>query len=135
MAFLQLDMPLRGFDLAQEGGTRYVLVNAEWRFPIFYALAGGPLPISIGGIMGALFLDAGTAWSGSETIALRPPTTVYDITGAKYRIYSPGTIMLSTGLGFRTVLLGYPFKVDVAWRYDGQSWSEPTWLFSLGLDF
>ncbi|KXB98357.1 MAG: hypothetical protein AA908_02895 [Chlorobi bacterium NICIL-2] len=135
LAFLQLDMPLRGFDLAQEGGTRYVLVNAEWRFPIFYALAGGPLPISVGGIMGALFLDAGTAWSGSETIALRPPTTVYDITGAEYRIYSPGTIMLSTGVGFRTVLLGYPFKVDVAWRYDGQSWSPPTWLFSLGLDF
>ncbi|GIV56337.1 MAG: hypothetical protein KatS3mg040_1105 [Candidatus Kapaibacterium sp.] len=135
LAFLQLDMPLRGFDLAQESGTRYVLVNAEWRFPIFYALAGGPLPISIGGIMGALFLDAGTAWSGTETIALRPPETVYDIYGAAYRIYSPGTIMLSTGVGFRTVLLGYPFKVDVAWRYDGQSWSTPVWLFSLGLDF
>ncbi len=135
LAFLQMDMPLRGFDLAQEGGTRYMLVNAEWRFPIFYALAGGPLPISVGGILGALFLDVGTAWSGSETIALRPPNVVYDVQGNAYRIYAPGTIMMSTGIGFRAVLLGYPFKIDVAWRYDGQSWSMPWWLFSLGLDF
>ncbi|MCX8051580.1 MAG: BamA/TamA family outer membrane protein [Chlorobi bacterium] len=134
LAFLQLEMPLRGFDLAQEGGTRYFLLNAEWRFPIFYALAGGPLPISVGGIMGALFLDVGTAWNGTETLALRQPETVYDTAGNTYNVYSPGTILMGTGIGLRTVLLGYPFKIDIAWRYDGQNWSPPWWLFSLGLD-
>ncbi|MCX7936273.1 MAG: peptidase MA family metallohydrolase [Chlorobi bacterium] len=134
LAFLRLEMPLRGFDMAQEGGTRYILFNAEWRFPIFYALAGGPLPVSVGGIMGVLFLDIGTAWSGSERIAFRPATTVYDIAGNAYNIYSPGTLLMGTGVGFRTVLLGYPFKIDVAWRYDGQQWSSPWWLFSLGFD-
>lgn len=134
LAFLQLEMPLRGFDLGQVEGTRYFLVNAEWRFPIFYALAGGPLPITVGGILGVLFLDIGTAWSGAETVAFRPPQTVYDLAGNSYNIYQPGTLLMSTGIGFRTVLLGYPFKIDIAWRYDGQQWSSPWWLFSLGLD-
>lgn len=133
LAFLQIAMPLRGFALGQEAGTRYLLLNAEWRFPIFYALAGGPVPISVGGLLGCLFLDVGTAWNGSETIALRPPDLI-DYGGDTYTIYRPGTIMMSTGIGLRTVLVGYPFKIDIAWRYDGQSWSAPWWLFSIGLD-
>jgi outer membrane protein assembly factor BamA len=84
--------------------------------------------------MGALFLDVGTAWNGTETLALRQPETVYDTAGNTYNVYSPGTILMGTGIGLRTVLLGYPFKIDIAWRYDGQNWSPPWWLFSLGLD-
>ncbi|MCX7930716.1 MAG: BamA/TamA family outer membrane protein [Chlorobi bacterium] len=133
LAFLQLAMPLRGFALGQESGTRYLLLNAEWRFPIFYALAGGPVPISIGGLLGCLFFDIGTAWSGNEVIALRPPQTIYS-GGETYTVYPSGTIMMSCGIGLRTVLAGFPLKIDIAWRYDGQNWSVPWWLFSIGLD-
>jgi len=133
LAFLQIAMPLRGFALGQEAGTRYVLLNAEWRFPIFYALAGGPVPISVGGLLGSLFLDIGTAWNGTETIALRPPERI-EYLDATYTIYPRGTIMMGTGIGLRTVLAGYPLKIDIAWRYDGQTWSPPWWLFSIGLD-
>jgi DNA-binding beta-propeller fold protein YncE len=134
LAFLQIAMPLRGFALGQQTGTRYVLLNAEWRFPIFYALAGGPIPLSIGGLLGSLFLDIGAAWNETETIALRPPQYIVDAYGDTHSIYTPGTIMMGTGIGLRTVLAGFPLKIDIAWRYDGQYWSPPWWLFSIGLD-
>ena len=43
--------------------------------------------------------------------------------------------MLSTGTGVRLLLFGFPFKLDVAWRYTGAGFSKPIYLFSLGYDF
>jgi hypothetical protein len=44
-------------------------------------------------------------------------------------------MLMSSGLGIRAYLLGMPIKVDIAWRNEIERWSEPYYLFSIGLDF
>ncbi|MBX7156036.1 MAG: peptidase MA family metallohydrolase [Candidatus Kapaibacterium sp.] len=139
-AFMNLPMPVRGFEISQSIGSKYFLTNLEFRFPLFQALVAGPLPIMLDGVMGSFFLDLGTSWSSSDlgVIGFRSPQyiTLVDNVGntSQRRRYTEGTILMSTGIGMRTVFLGYPVRVDVAWRKDGDTWSEPNWLFSLGLD-
>lgn len=137
-AFLQMPMPLRGFEIAQLRGSKNFITNIEFRFPMLQALVAGPIPIFFDGVLGSIFLDMGTAWNGSlSTIAFRPPIdTLQQVLSDFYarRVYTEGTILMSTGIGLRTLLFGLPLKVDVAWRRDGSSWSEPNWLFSLGAD-
>ncbi|MFM2132909.1 MAG: hypothetical protein RL156_190 [Bacteroidota bacterium] len=131
-AFLQIQTPLRGFELAQVAGKNYALANAEFRFPFFSGFVAVPVPFVL---LGAVFLDVGTAWNDDMSrIGLRAPLPVFDWFTGNRRYYDPGSILLSTGIGVRTVLLGYPFKVDVAWRRDGDVWSEPQYVISLGLD-
>ena len=56
---------LRGYDYAQEMGTRIAYANAEFRFPLVDEVA---FPIgSIGNIRGRLFLDLGGAWLDGQT--------------------------------------------------------------------
>ena len=131
-AFLQIQTPLRGFELAQVAGKNYALANAEFRFPFFSGFVAVPVPFVL---LGAVFLDVGTAWNDDlSRIGLRAPVPVFDWFTGNRRYYDPGSVLLSTGFGVRTVLLGYPFKVDVAWRRDGSVWSQPQYIVSLGLD-
>lgn len=131
-AFLQIQTPMRGFEIAQIAGRNYALANAEFRFPFFSGFVAVPVPFVL---LGAVFMDVGTAWnSDMRTIGLRPPMYVDDPYTGTRRYYDPGSVLLSTGFGVRTVLLGYPFKCDVAWRRDGSVWSEPQYVISLGLD-
>jgi len=59
---------LRGYPRRSLVGTRAVLLNQEWRFPLLYGAALG-LPIGTIGlppVTGAFFLDAGQAWEEGE---------------------------------------------------------------------
>lgn len=131
-AFLQIQTPLRGFELAQLAGRNFALANAEFRFPFFSGFVAVPVPFVL---LGAVFMDVGTAWNDDlRSIGMRTPALIDDPYTGVRRFYDPGSVLLSTGVGIRTVLLGYPFKCDVAWRRDGDSWSEPQYVISLGLD-
>jgi Tol biopolymer transport system component len=44
-------------------------------------------------------------------------------------------VLIGMGYGLRTVLLGLPFRFDVGWPYDGESFGDPVYYFTLGLDF
>ncbi len=124
-AFSQYGLPLRGFDVGERFGNKHFLFNAEMRFPLFQALVAGPIPILLQGVQGSLFTDIGAAWNNNFTAT----TTDYlGNTVAK-------DLLMSAGLGIRTFVLGLPLRVDVAWRNEFYSWSEPRWLFSLGGDF
>ncbi len=130
-AFLQLETPLRGFELGQVAGQKYFLANAEFRFPFFSGFVAVPLPFVL---LGAVFVDVGTAWNSSlSQIALRRPIDTLDSWGPRL-YYQPASLLVSTGLGLRSVLMGYPLKVDIAWRRDGDRWSEPNYVVSLGFD-
>lgn len=126
-AFLNFKYPLRGFSIAQIGGNKYFLANAEFRFPLLTALVAGPLPILIQGVMGSVFLDVGAAWDDvfSPTRIVDPFkfTKEYD------------DLLMSTGFGIRSYFLGLPVKVDIAWTRSYSNWSIPQYLFSLGYDF
>ncbi len=131
-AFLNLETPLRGFDIGQLAGRNFVMANAEFRFPFFSGFVAVPLPFVL---LGSVFADLGTAWNGSvRDIALRSPQDTVDAFGV-HRYYSPGSLLLSAGVGLRSFLAGYPLKVDIAWRREGNQWSDPSYIVSIGYDF
>jgi len=63
-------LSMRGYPFGYFNGTRLVMGNLEWRFPVLDYLALG-LPagtIAFTHIEGALFFDAGTAWDSGEEV-------------------------------------------------------------------
>ncbi|MDG5766539.1 peptidase MA family metallohydrolase [Balneolales bacterium ANBcel1] len=110
-------LPMRGHYFNSAIGNRFTLFNAEFRFPLIAAMLPGPIPIlPLYNIQGAAFIDAGAVWDGSTRDGL--------LGGA--------------GFGLRTVLLGLPFRYDIAWPYDledGEGFGRRVHYFSIGLDF
>lgn len=118
-------MPLRGWAWFQHNGTKFAMANLEYRFPILMAFNAGGLPLFIQGIQGNVFYDVGATWNNSLKISY----TAED--GTRY----PGDLYMSAGWGIRAILLGLPFRFDMAWRNEYSGWSSPYYLFSLGLDW
>jgi hypothetical protein len=59
----------RGLDYGDLVGTRVLLGNLEFRFPLIEQLRlGWPLAINLGGINGVLFTDAATAWEDGQKV-------------------------------------------------------------------
>ena len=127
-ALAEFVMPLRGAVVNEISGTKFFLTNFELRFPLFRALIAGPVPILFQHILGSFFFDMGGAWSGKLTDF---KSTTIDANGSVI----PNNLLMSTGVGIRTILLGMPVKLDIAWLNLYHSWSKPTYMFSLGYDF
>ena len=124
--FSQLTTPLRGFGYYEQVGTRFFLINAEFRFPLVdYLIMRFPLPLWITNIRGAAFTDIGSAWNdhfrGSELSSQ-----------GKRRLKD---IAMSFGWGFRVNLGIFLLRMDAAWRSDLLKTSKPDYLFSIGTDF
>ncbi len=110
-------LPMRGHYLNAAIGDRFGLFNAEFRFPLFAAILPGPIPIlPLYNIQGSAFADVGAVWEGASRQA----------------------ILSGAGFGLRTILLGLPFRYDIAWPYDlenGDGFGRRVHYFSIGLDF
>jgi Tol biopolymer transport system component len=126
-AFLSPALPLRGFNYNKKNGTRYFLANYELRYPFIQYLVTGGLPIALGNITGATFLDIGSSWSNENTWK----GFGTNATGQTV----PQDLLIGTGMGVRMFFLGLPLKIDVAWSYNGDGFSTPKYYFSLGGDF
>jgi len=124
LIFTDFIMPIRGVEINRSAGSQYFLANAEFRFPLIYAMVAGPLPILFQAIMGNVFVDIGGAWSGKLT----------DFKATTDNVEKPNLLMTS-GFGIRSYILGLPFKFDVAWQNLFSKWTEPRYLYSLGYDF
>ena len=125
-------MPLRGWPVLEHTGNKFFVFNAEYRFPIFMALATGGLPLIIQGVMGNIFYDAGAAWTKDFKIS----KLVLEKNGEEEKLVrKPADLYMSSGWGLRAIVFGLPFKFDMAWRNEYSGWSSPYYLFSLGLDF
>jgi len=126
-AFLTAALPLRGYDYAQEIGTKYGLVNMELRFPLIRYLVPGPLPVLFSNIMGAAFVDAGAAWNQNRELKLFHRDPVYG--------FESQDLLTGTGVGARIFFLYFLVRFDVAWAYNFNSFSQPKYYISLGTDF
>ncbi|MEX0681353.1 MAG: peptidase MA family metallohydrolase [Balneolales bacterium] len=115
-------LPMRGHFFNAAIGDRFGLFNAEFRFPLIAAMLPGPIPIiPLYNIEGTVFADIGTAWQGGSDISS----------------ISEGALA-GTGFGLRTILLGLPFRYDIAWPYDmhgNEGFGRRVHYFSIGLDF
>jgi len=126
-AFLTAALPMRGYNYAEQIGTKYALFNTEFRFPFIRYLLTGALPIMFRNILGAAFFDAGSAWSNSHGLQL--------FTKDENNNTISKDLLMGTGLGTRFYFLYFLLRIDCAWAYNGQNFSTPIWYFSLGGDF
>lgn len=126
--FLTPVFPMRGYNYAQQLGSKYGLVNLELRFPLIKFLVTGPLPILFQNIQGNLFVDVGSAWTDNKSYKgiKRDPKTG-DLIAQD--------LLMGTGLGTRIYFMYFLIKFDVAWSYDIKGFSMPKYYFSLGTDF
>ncbi|MBU1099920.1 MAG: biopolymer transporter Tol [Bacteroidetes bacterium] len=125
-AFLSPALPLRGYDYAEQIGTKYSLVNLELRMPLIRYLVTGPIPILLSNIMGTAFVDVGTAWEDNSALKLfKQNTSGKTVTD---------NLLIGTGFGARMAFF-FLWRLDVAWTYDLNQFSKPRYYFSIGLDF
>ncbi|MCX7876932.1 MAG: peptidase MA family metallohydrolase [Melioribacteraceae bacterium] len=125
-AFLTPALPLRGYDYAEQMGTKYALLNLEFRVPVIRYLLTGGLPLFFQNILGVAFFDAGSAWDNTNKLKFIG-TNQFGDTVTK-------DLLLGTGVGFRIYML-FLWRIDIAWKYDLDKFSKPRYYFSIGLDF
>jgi Tol biopolymer transport system component len=137
-AFATPVLPLRGFGFSEASGTRFALANVEARVPLVAALLPGPIPVlPLYNIQAVGFVDAGVISKGDldvwrDTAPVLDPATG-EVVEESRRVFDD--VLLGTGVGLRTVLLGYPVRLDWAWPFEGDGFGERRVYFSVGLDF
>lgn len=126
-AFLSPAMPMRGFNYAEQIGSKYSLVNMEFRVPFIRALLAGPVPILFRNILATGFVDVGSAWNDSDKLQLFEKNELGEL--------QTKDLLIGTGVGARTFLFGFLLRFDIGWAYDVNSFSKPKYYLSLGTDF
>ncbi|HEX8385683.1 MAG TPA: peptidase S9, partial [Rubricoccaceae bacterium] len=124
-------LPLRGFGYNEAAGDRVALVNAEARLPLLAALVPGGLPLpALTALQAAAFVDAGVIAQGGLDV-WRTPTDSAGV--ALPRVLDD--VLIGAGAGLRTVVLGYPLRVDWAAPFDGRRFRDARVYVSVGRDF
>ncbi|OGU55615.1 MAG: biopolymer transporter Tol [Ignavibacteria bacterium RBG_13_36_8] len=125
-AFLTPALPLRGYDYAEKIGSKYSLINLELRMPVIRYLVTGPLPIFLQNILGVVFVDIGSAWNDTSKLKLFTKNDSNETV--------TNDLLIGTGLGWRVYFIML-WRFDVAWTFNGNSFSQPRYYVSFGLDF
>jgi outer membrane protein assembly factor BamA len=120
-------LPLRGFDYAERIGTKYGLMNLEFRFPLIRYLVTGPLPILFSNILGVAFADLGTAWNKNHDLRFFERNADNNVVSRD--------LLMGTGVGARLYFLYFLLRFDVAWAYNVDRFAKPKFYISLGADF
>lgn len=136
-----LAVNMRGFNQNTANGNNAVVINSEFRLPVFSTFFNKPINNALlRNFQLIQFFDLGSAWEGTFS-GLRRPNVTYG-TGdpnnpVVVTVKSPGIGPFAGGYGFgaRSTLLGYLIKVDAGWPMNGFFREKPLWYFSLGLDF
>jgi Tol biopolymer transport system component len=139
LLFSEFATNLRGFDYATLFGNSVLLLNAELRLPLARAFAAGPITSNFfRNMQFTAFYDIGSSWSG-------PPPFKSD-NSVSYKIIENGPFvaqlknylnpwLYSYGFGFRSVMLGYYLKADLAWPVENYKVRDPRFMVTLGFDF
>jgi hypothetical protein len=139
-AYQTIAANMRGFDYNARNGSSVVLVNTELRVPFMRYFSRGKLRSSfLRNLQVIGFLDAGTAWHGSDPFSaenplntltlVSPPTVQVDVK------YFRNPVILGYGLGLRSMLFGYYLKADYAWGLETRRRLDPKLHLSIGTDF
>jgi len=116
----------RGTDFNEILGSKFVLSNLEYRFPLL-----GFLTSSFDLLSGAAFFDAAGAW-GVDAPGFISETFQPFTTDGGFRL---NDLNAAYGVGARVSLGFFYLGYDLAWRTDLQNVSAPRSQFSLGTFF
>ncbi len=116
---------LRGYDDFTFHGRNLALASVELRYPFIDHLEiASPIPLSLWGLRGVMFLDAGAAWDDEFR------GVVHTSAGRRLK-----DIKASHGFGVRMRVSMFVVRVDWAWPTDFQSIGDMTTHFALGAEF
>lgn len=130
--FSEFVTPLRGSVYYDREGDTFFLTNLEFRFPLIEYLGLGFPKIRFFNIRGVMFYDIGTAfyrgekWTDFSTFKATRKNETGDV---EFR-----DLISGFGTGARIFFLYFLVRVDVAWNYNLDRVSAPTWYISLGAD-
>ncbi|MBV9987014.1 MAG: hypothetical protein JO301_05010 [Chitinophagaceae bacterium] len=138
-AFQSLAVNMRGYNQNIANGNNAVVLNSEFRFPLFSTLINRPINNAfLRNFQLVQFVDLGTAWNGSYNGITRPGEVIRSAgSPILVRLDAGGLGPFAGGYGFgiRSTLLGYFMKVDAGWPMKGVFKGKPVWYFALGFDF
>ncbi|HZX73814.1 MAG TPA: hypothetical protein VFE57_05290, partial [Cyclobacteriaceae bacterium] len=144
LVFAEFATSLRGFNYATLYGNSVAMANAEFRLPLVRALARGPISSNFFRNMQlTAFYDIGTSWTGAPPFSSKNAVRTRVVpdeksSGTPFRIEIKEYLnpwLYSYGFGFRTMMLGYYMKLDLAWPVENYTVSNPRLYFTLGYDF
>ena len=139
LLFTEFATTLRGFDYATLYGTSVAMANAEFRLPLVRALAGGPVSSNFFRNMQFIaFYDIGTSWTGTPPINSQNTLRTVEVKEGPFTVDIKQYLnpwLYSYGVGFRTMMLGYYLKFDLAWPVENYKVKDPRLMVSLGFDF
>jgi len=136
-AFQSLAVNMRGFIQNVANGNNALVINSEFRLPVFTTLFSKPINNAfLRNFQIIQFVDLGTAWNGRYDKLARP-NVVYGNPPVQVNIKAGGIGPFLGGYGFgaRSTLLGYFIKADAGWQMNGFFKGKPILYFSMGLDF
>lgn len=116
----------RGSDYGELLGTRFLITNLEYRYPLLPFL-----PASADFLSGVAFADAGAAWGLNVPGLVKESFQPFATEGGFHLQDLQGAL----GVGARLNLGYFVLKYDVAWPTDLQNFNKPLKQFSLGVDF
>ena len=116
---------LRGYDDFSFHGRNLALASFEFRYPFIDHLEiASPIPLSLWGLRGVAFVDAGAAWDDDFRGVVRGDN------GARL-----SDIKASHGVGLRMRLSMFILRFDWAWPTDYRSTGDVVTHFALGAEF
>jgi hypothetical protein len=136
-AFQSLAVNMRGFPQNVANGNNAVILNSEFRLPVFATLFNKPINNAfLRNFQLVQFFDLGTAWNGAYS-KIERPTVVYpgNLVSVKIKAGGIGPFVGGYGFGVRSTLLGYFLRLDTGWEMNGFFRGKPMLHFSMGVDF
>ncbi len=115
---------IRGYDDFEFRGRNLGLVSLEFRYPFIDRLqVASPIPFSLYGLRGVMFLDAGAVWDDHFRGVVRDESVHLN------------DIKAGFGVGVRMQLAFFVIRVDRAWRTDFNKTGGAVTHFALGAEF
>ncbi|RYY28020.1 MAG: hypothetical protein EOO04_09000 [Chitinophagaceae bacterium] len=138
-AYQSLAVNMRGFTQNVANGNNALVLNSEFRLPVFATLFNKPINNAfLRNFQLVQFIDLGSAWAGELSNIKRPSVTYPNNDGTvlvKLKAGGVGPLVGGYGFGARSTLLGYFLKLDVAWEMNGFFRGKPLLYFGMGVDF
>ncbi|MBS1598916.1 MAG: hypothetical protein JST75_11890 [Bacteroidetes bacterium] len=139
-AYQSLAVNMRGFKQNVANGNNAVIINSEFRLPVFTTLFNKPINNAfLRNFEVIQFFDLGSAWNGSYDKIARPVVHYTDPNNpyldVQIKAGGIGPFVGSYGFGIRSTLLGYFLRLDAGWEMNGFFSGKPLWQFSMGVDF